>query len=130
MRTVDHVFKGTGGQIDLLNTLHGGSSLTEMKVKREDGRLVIRLSAPGVSASSFNVLVEGNKLVMYTLLVHASETAGQRLAVPMFLKVIDIPDFIDAGQIESIHEHGRVIVHLPFNDQEHEYRNIDIKNLF
>lgn len=130
MRTVDHVFKGTGGQIDLLNTLYGGSSLTEMKVKREEDRLVIRLSAPGVSANSFNVLVEGNKLVLYTLLVHDSESAGQRLAVPMFLKVIDIPDFIDAEQIEAIHEHGRVIVNLPFNDEEHEYRNIDIKNLF
>ncbi len=129
MRTVDHVFKGTGGQIDLLNTLYGGSSLTEMKVKREEDRLVIRLSAPGVSASSFNVLVEGNKLVLYTLLVHDSETAGQRLAVPMFLKVIDIPDFIDAEQIEAIHERGRVIVNLPFNDEEY-HRNIDIKNLF
>ncbi len=129
MRTVDHVFKGTGGQIDLLNTLYGGSSLTEMKVKREENRLVIRLSAPGVSASSFNVLVEGNKLVLYTLLVHDSELAGQRLAVPMFLKVIDIPDFIDAEQIEAIHEHGRVIVNLPFNDEEY-HRNIDIKNLF
>ncbi|MEZ0485905.1 Hsp20/alpha crystallin family protein [Fibrella aquatica] len=130
MRTVDHVFKGTGGQIDLLNTLYGGSSLTEMKVKREDDRLVIRLSAPGVSANSFNVLVEGNKLVLYTLLVHDSEAAGQRLAVPMFLKVIDIPDFIDAENIEAEHEYGRVIVNLPFNDEEHEYRNIDIKNLF
>ncbi|MBO0949995.1 Hsp20/alpha crystallin family protein [Fibrella forsythiae] len=130
MRTVDHVFKGTGGQIDLLNTLYGGSSLTEMKVKREDDRLVIRLSAPGVSANSFNVLVEGNKLVLYTLLVHDSESAGQRLAVPMFLKVIDIPDFIDAEHIEAEHEYGRVTVNLPFNDEEHEYRNIDIKNLF
>jgi HSP20 family molecular chaperone IbpA len=129
MRTVDHVFKGTGGQIDLLNTLYGGSSQTDMKVKREEDRLVIRLSAPGVSANSFNVLVEGNKLVLYTLLVHDSEMAGQRLAVPMFLKVIDIPDFIDAEQIEAVHEHGRVIVNLPFNDEEY-HRNIDIKNLF
>ncbi len=130
MRMVDHVFKGTGGQIDLLNTLYGGSSLTDMKVKREEDKLVIRLSAPGVSASSFNVLVEGNKLVLYTLLVQDSDTSGQRLAVPMFLKVVDIPDFIDAEQIEAIHEHGRVIVNLPFNDEEHEYRHIDIKNLF
>lgn len=129
MRTVDHVFKGTGGQIDLLNTLYGGSSMTNMNVKQEDDRLVIRLSAPGVSANSFNVLVEGKKLVLYTLLVQQSETAGQRLAVPMFLKVIDIPEFVDAEQIEAIHEDGRVMVYLPFNDEEY-HRNIDIKNLF
>ena len=124
------MFKGNGGQIDLLNTLYGGSSMTAMNVKREDDRLVIRLSAPGVKANAFNVLVEGHKLVLYTLLVHDSESAGQRLAVPMFLKVIDIPDFVDADQIEAIHEPGRVLVHLPFNDEAHQHRHIDIKNLF
>jgi HSP20 family protein len=130
MRTIDHVFKGTGGQIDLLNTLYGGSSMTQMDVQREDERLVIRLSAPGVSAHAFNVLVEGDKLVMYTLLVQSSEEANQRLAVPMFLKVVDIPEFIDAEQIAAEHEHGSVRVYLPFKDEAFSHRHIDIKNLF
>lgn len=130
MKAIDHVFKGNGGQIDLLNTLYGGSSLTSMDVKREDERLVIKLSAPGVSANAFNVLVEGNKLVLYTLLVQDSDDAAQRLAVPMFLKVVDIPEFVDAEQIEAEHEHGQVMVYLPFNDQEYSHRTIDIKKLF
>lgn len=134
MKAIENVLQGTGGQIDLLNTLYGGSTQTTMNVEREDGHLLITLSAPGVKASSFNVLVEGSKLVLYTLLVSNSdqqpEGTTQRLAVPMFLRVLDIPAFIDADQIEAVHEQGRVIVTLPFKDEEHLHRRIDIKNLF
>jgi HSP20 family protein len=135
MKAIENVFQGTGGQIDLLNTLYGGSTQTTMNVEREDERLIITLSAPGVSANSFNVLVEGNKLVLYTLLVSTSnqpqqDGTSQRLAVPMFLRVLDIPSFVDADQIEAIHEHGQVMVMLPFKDKEHLHRRIDIKNLF
>lgn len=135
MKAVENVFQGTGGQVDLLNTLYGGSSQTTMKVEREDERLIIKLSAPGVSANSFNVLVEGNKLVLYTLLVSTSnrqieDGGSQRLAVPMFLRVLDIPTFVDADQIEAIHERGQVLVTLPFKDEEHMHRRIDIKDLF
>ena len=134
MKAIENVFQGTGGQIDLLNTLYGGSSQTTVHVEKEEDRLVITLSAPGVKASSFNVLVEGNKLVLYTLLVSQSEKqeegTSQRLAVPMFLRVLDIPAFIDADQIEAVHEQGQVAVMLPFKDKEHLHRRIDIKNLF
>ena len=135
MKAIENVFKGTGGQVDLLNTLYGGSSQTTMKVEREDERLVIKLSAPGVSANSFNVLIEGSKLILYTLLVSTSnrqieDGGSQRLAVPMFLRVLDIPSFVDANQIEAIHERGQVLVTLPFKDEEHMHRRIDIKDLF
>lgn len=134
MKAIENVFQGTGGQIDLLNTLYGGSTQTTMNVEREDERLVITLSAPGVKANSFNVLVEGNKLVLYTLLVSTSvqqeEGSSQRLAVPMFLRVLDIPSFVDADHIEAVHEHGKVVVMLPFKDEEHLHRRIDIKKLF
>lgn len=135
MKAIENVFQGTGGQIDLLNTLYGGSSQTTMNVEREDDGLVITLSAPSVKANSFNVLVEGNKLVLYTLLVstsvnHDEEGSAQRLAVPMFLRVLDIPSFVDADQIEAVHEHGRVVVNLPFKDEAHSHRRINIKDLF
>ncbi len=135
MNVIENVFRGAGGQVDLLNTLHGGSSQTTMKVAQEDERLVISLSAPGVSANAFNVLVEGNKLVLYTLLVgpqnrQTQEETNQRLAVPMFLRVLDIPAFVDAEQIEAIHERGQVRVMLPFKDEAHMHRRIDIKDLF
>lgn len=140
MRAIENVFSGTGGQIDLLNTLYGGSSMTTMNVEREDDRLVITLSAPGVSATAFNVLVEGNKLVLYTLLVGTANRQdddvlnpggnSQRLAVPMFLRVLDIPTFVEADQIEAIHEESRVVVVLPLKSEDQLHRRIDIKDLF
>lgn len=140
MRAIENVFSGTGGQIDLLNTLYGGSSMTTMNVEREDERLVITLSAPGVSANAFNVLVEGNKLVLYTLLVGTANRQdddmlnlggnSQRLAVPMFLRVLDIPTFVEAEQIEAIHEAGKVVVVLPLKNEDMLHRRIDIKDLF
>ncbi len=48
----------------------------------------------------------------------------------MFLRVLDIPSFVDVDQIEAIHEHGQVLVTLPFKDEEHMHRRIDIKDLF
>lgn len=140
MRAIENVFSGTGGQIDLLNTLYGGSSMTTMNVEREDERLVITLSAPGVSANAFNVLVEGNKLVLYTLLVGTATrqdddilnpgASSQRLAVPMFLRVLDIPTFVETDQIEALHEEGKVVVVLPLKSEDQMHRRIDIKDLF
>lgn len=140
MRAIENVFSGTGGQIDLLNTLYGGSSMTTMNVEREEERLVITLSAPGVSSNAFNVLVEGNKLVLYTLLVGTANRQdddllnpsanSQRLAVPMFLRVLDIPTFVETDQIEAIREEGKVMVVLPLKSEDQLHRRIDIKDLF
>jgi HSP20 family molecular chaperone IbpA len=135
MKAIENVFQGTGGQIDLLNTLYGGSSQTTMNIEREDERLLVTLLAPGVKTNSFNVLVEGNKLVLYTLLVGSStnqdgDGISQRLAVPMFLRALDIPSFVDADNIEAVHAPGKVTVSLPFKDEEHLHRHIDIKDLF
>lgn len=140
MRAIENVFSGTGGQIDLLNTLYGGSSMTTMNVEREEERLVITLSAPGVNANAFNVLVEGNKLVLYTLFIGTANRQdddilnpggnSQRLAVPMFLRVLDIPTFVEAEQIEAIHEAGKVVVVLPLKNEDMLHRRIDIKDLF
>ncbi len=135
MKAIENVFQGTGGQLDLLNTLHGGSSQATFKVDKEDDKLIVRLKAPGVGPEAFNVLVEGNKLVLYTLLTtlndsdaNDDEEAVQRLAVPMFMRVLDIPTFVDSDLIDAVYEHGRVTVTLPFKDEEQLHRRIDIKN--
>ena len=138
MKAIENVFQGTGGQLDLLNTLHGGSSQATFNVDKKDDKLVVRLKAPGVGPEAFNVLVEGNKLVLYTLLTTQNESDDndkeeqdvQRLAVPMFMRVLDIPTFVDSDQIDAVYEHGRVTVTLPFRDEEQLHRRIDIKNLF
>jgi len=130
MKTMDNALKGMGGQIDLLNTLYGGSSMTRMETEQEEDRLVITLSAPGVSPESFNVLIDGTKLVLYTLLQQKHDDTNQALAVPMFLRVLDIPSFVDAEQIEAVQEEGHIRVHLPFKNDENIRRRIEIQKWF
>lgn len=129
MKGMENALKGMGGQIDLLNTLYGGSSMTRMETVQDDNHVVITLSAPGVSPEAFNVLIDGTKLVLYTLLQHRQEGEAQALAVPMFLRVIDIPPFVDAEHIEAIQEHGQVRILLPYRNDE-PMRNQSIKNWF
>jgi HSP20 family protein len=136
MKGIANIFSGTGGQIDLLNTLYGGSVETTMDVAREEDRFVVTLSAPGMAADALNVLVEGNKLVLYKLLTGTTQLANstteesQRLAVPMFLRVMDIPGFVDDDEIEAVKEQGRVRVILPFKTEDKLHRRIDIKDLY
>lgn len=130
MKPIENTLQGMGGQFDLLNTLYGGSSMTRMETEQESDRLIIKLSAPGVGPEAFNVLIDGKKLVLYTLLQQKNPTEGQSLAVPMFLRVIDIPDFVDADHIEAVQEHGQVLINLPFKDGQHFQRRVEIQNLF
>jgi HSP20 family protein len=130
MKAIENTLQGTGGQIDLLNTLYGGSSMTRMETEQEEDRLVITLSAPGVSAEAFNVLIDGNKLVLYTLLQQRLAEENQALAVPMFLRVLDMPPFVDTEQIEAVQEAGRIRIHLPFKNGENIRRRIEIQKWF
>jgi HSP20 family protein len=130
MKPIENTLKGMGGQFDLLNTLHGGSSMTRMETEQEPDRLLIKLSAPGLGPDAFNVLIDGKKLVLYTLLQQKNPVEGQNLAVPMFLRVLDIPDFVDAEHIEAVQEQGHVVINLPFKDGHHSQRKVEIQNLF
>ncbi|WP_234736814.1 Hsp20 family protein [Tellurirhabdus bombi] len=130
MKAIENTLQGTGGQIDLLNTLYGGSSMTRMETEQEEDRLVITLSAPGVSAEAFNVLIDGTKLVLYTLLQQRLAEDNQALAVPMFLRVLDIPTFVETEQIEAVQEAGRIRIHLPFKSGENIRRRIEIQKWF
>jgi len=104
--------------------------MTRMDTEQDSDRLVITLSAPGVGPDAFNVLIDGNKLVLYSLLQLKHTHEGQALAVPMFLRVIDIPEFVDTDHIEAIQEDQHVQIHLPFKDGERNQRRVEIKNLF
>lgn len=124
-----NTFRGMGRQMDLLNTLQGGSAQSTLHVEKGNDHLLMKLTAPSVSADKFNVLVEGNKLVIYTLLISSeTESGGERVAVPMFMRVVDIPDFVEADLIEATYQPGRLLIHLPFKDKAQMHRRINIKN--
>jgi|SRR5690554_1733279 HSP20 family protein len=116
-------------QGDTLNTVNGGTSMSAVNTYRTDNAYVITLSAPSVSPDSFNVYLEYNSLIIYSLLNTALEN-GEGIAVPMFSKRFTLPVDADLERIEALHEEGKLKVVVPFKaDAEKFKRKIDIRTL-
>ncbi|MGB3617582.1 MAG: Hsp20/alpha crystallin family protein [Catalinimonas sp.] len=116
---------------DLLNTLHGGTAMTYAKVQKMPHEIVISISAPSVLPEAFHVLVEQNRLVVYSLLQHtASENERTRAIVPMFQQEFPLSAQVDAESIEAVYEEGRLRITLPLQPEHRRtQRRIDIRHL-
>lgn len=118
-------------QGDVLNTLSGGVSHTNVDIKQEDKQIVIHVSAPGMPADSFNIFLNYNQLVIYSALKNNNQdqdTEAMAKAIPLFSRTFEIPVFVNVHNIEAVYEDGRLKVILPFKEDIENYkRNINIK---
>lgn len=129
----NNILKGFANQLDLLNTMNGGVSMTSVDVEQTDNSIIIKVSAPAVSPEAFDVLVDFNKLVVMSELKNqplVSEPSGDdNFRIPMFFKVFDIPFFVDGNDIEAIYEDGELNIILPIKETGKQLqRKIDIKH--
>lgn len=116
-------------QGDSLNTVSGGTSMSAVSTYKTDDAYIITLSAPSVSPDSFNVYLEYDSLIIYSLL-SSDMMEDKRVAVPMFSKRFELPVNADLERIEALHEEGRLKVVVPFkSDTEKFKRKIDIRTL-
>jgi len=75
---------------------------------------------------AFNLLLELNRLVLFTTLSTGPEAWNQ----PVFKKSFTIPAYIDTGKIDAFYEDGQLTVVLPFKDLDSRARRqIDIRHL-
>lgn len=119
-------------QIDLFNTINGGTASTNVDVTGNADSIVIRVSAPTFPVDSFNVLLDYTKL---TVSIFAKEELNEvdqdwdmPALAPVFMKTFDLPAFVDLDRIEAIHENSELKVILPFRDTtESLQRLIDIR---
>lgn len=117
-------------QGDTLNTVNGGTSMSAVNTYRTDDAYVITLSAPSVSPDNFNVYLEYNSLIIYSLLCNDMLQEESNIAVPMFSKRFTLPVDADLERIEALHEEGKLKVVVPFkSDTEKFKRKIDIRTL-
>lgn len=116
-------------QGDTLNTVNGGTSMSAVNTYRTDDAYVITLSAPSVSPDNFNVYLEYNSLIIYSLLSD-DMVQEENIVVPMFSKRFALPVDADLERIEALHEEGKLKVVVPFkSDTEKFKRKIDIRTL-
>ncbi len=117
-------------QINWLNTITGGVSMTAIQVEHDNQKLVISLSAPSVNPESFHIFIKNDKLTIHSFLPETIERflqAEDETPVPVFQRVFDIPAFIDSEHIQAIYESGQIHVHLPFRSEDEAPRRIDIE---
>jgi HSP20 family protein len=106
-------------EANLSNTVNGGTSSTSIEISGSDEQLVIKVSAPGVKADAFNIILNFNKITISTWIKEGyeyKEYAYKTVLIPMFAKTFDIPALVDLRKIEAIYEESALKVILPFKD--------------
>jgi HSP20 family protein len=111
-------------QLDLLNTLGGGIAQPQMRVDTREQGVVIRVAAPSVSPENIHVLLNNSRLTVYGEYRHQP---GDRLAAPLFTRVLDLPANLDLTRIDAVHEQGELRIRIPFQDPASQQREIKIK---
>ena len=124
------LLKGISQQIDQLNTLGGGVSMAYVGIDREKDKMVVTVTAPGISVDAMHVTVEYNRLVVYGLLPQSidNDSVQPGLTLPLFSQVVKIPFHVDTEQIRAVYNEGQLQVELPYSeDRQQKGREIYIE---
>jgi HSP20 family protein len=118
-------------QIEMMNTVNGGTTVTTVDVIGQMDCIVIKVMAPTIPVESFNVLLSYTKLTVSIFAKDESSNAYDRpVVVPMFMRTFDIPAFVDLDRIEAVHENNELQVILPLKTTTDSLqRMIDIREL-
>ncbi|CAN5115686.1 hypothetical protein BH23BAC1_BH23BAC1_14030 [soil metagenome] len=116
-------------QIDLLNTINGGVSMTSVDIIQGEDNFTIKVKTPGINKYAYHVEISNNKLLIFTLL-QVDKIEGT-VQVPSFVKYFPIPKDVDSDEIEAVYEDGVLKVIVPFNKDNlvQKQRKIDINYL-
>ena len=135
MKANKNLMGSFGNQIDLLNTLSGGISMTSVEVDETPHSVVIRMKTPAVSGDAYNIEMARNQLTIYTLLNNRAglrvdqEEKAPRVFIPSFVKAFPLPAHADGANIEASFEEGELRVIIPLNPlMEEKPRRIMIKH--
>lgn len=114
-------------QIDQINTISGGKSETFVNIDQNNDHILIKVTTPSLSDDNYNVVVNKDKLLIYSLIQNSEE--DNPLAIPFFNRAFDIPYFVDASAIEAEVSEGELRVIMPVkNQQSIQPRKIDIRH--
>jgi HSP20 family protein len=110
-------------QLDLLNTIGGGVAQPQLRIDQHPKGVIVRVAMPTVSADSFRVVLNQNKLTVFSEYRHEPD---DQLAAPLFVQTLDLPTNLDASRTDALHEGQELRVRIPFANPSSQ-REIDIK---
>ncbi len=112
--------------INVLNTLGGGISEAQMKLKQFPDHREIRVKVPGVKEENLRAEIHNNVLSVFYVVAIQSDDVW--IEVPKILYSKQIPYFVDADRISASFEKDLFTVKLPFNSMAQGYhRNIPVE---
>ena len=86
---------------------------------------MVRIAMPTVSADSFRVVLNQQKLTVFGEYRHAPD---DQMAAPLFVQTLDLPTNLDLARIDAIHEGQELRVRIPFLRSSDQQREIDIRH--
>ncbi|GAA4044875.1 hypothetical protein GCM10022409_33690 [Hymenobacter glaciei] len=110
-------------QLDLLNTIGGGVAQPQVRIDQHPKGVIVRVAMPTVSADSFRVVLNQNKLTVFSEYRHEPD---DQLAAPLFVQTLELPANLDPARIDAIHEGQELRVRIPFVNPNNQ-REIDVK---
>jgi len=111
--------------VDVLNTIHGGTSEPLMVLQQNQEGREIRIKVPGVRNDNIQVEIHNNVLSIFYFIPVLS--ADKMIQMPCVVYNKNIPYYVDATKIHSRVEEDSLVVELPYNESANGYhRRIQI----
>lgn len=116
-------------QGDMLNTINGGGAMTYVEEQVYEDHFVLTFWAPTVPAEAFNVILNTDTLVVFSLLSsnYTAEAKGA-FNIPTFFRKFTLPDYADTEHVEAVHEDNRLSIIVPFKNGQVPLRKINIRH--
>lgn len=133
MTLKDHDFKGLGDQLNLMNTINGGVTMTQVEFGQNEHGMYLNLSNPAFESDNYHVELKPNVLTIFTTL--QAEPAGaseeeDKTVVPTFIRNFPIPNILDPQKLEATFEDGILTIFAPYKEGLNgNSRKIDIQHL-
>lgn len=125
-----NALRGLGPQLDLLNTLNGGSAQATVQVKQRRRDVVIALAAPSLDPEAFDISLDGQRLTIasaHSPLDPKLGTLPNDLRVPLLRQQFELPYQIDPDRIEATFTDNCLRVTLPFRHPDDLHRRIEVQ---
>ena len=132
MKIRENILANSVHQINLMNTINGGITMTQVDLSQnEEGYLAV-FRNPTLSGERYHIEINAGHLIVYTTLddSYKSEFSKNqmKIVIPSFIRHFPIPEHVDAEKIEAVFEAGALRVFAPFKDGlDNSPKKIDIK---
>lgn len=124
-----NILKDLTRQIDVSNTINGGSAPTKINFEKHEDNLTIKLSAPGIIGENYDIYIRANQLIVYSYFYYGMPSSEEQNQFPFFSRKFEIPNFVNPDDIEAIDENDELKIIMPFNpDKVNDVKRVDIKH--